>query len=379
MKRCFSVSIATVLGLVVPACGTESSGEPATPPTVEVGSEPSGDPTTPPTVEVGSAPLLLFDRFNDGAKETLLVPVTGGVARSLIEPRVTNVNVQHATWSPDGQFIAYEVLEASGDEPAAAIWIVGADGSDPQMIASCDESCRQYAYPTWSPDGSRLAAVRFAPYPSDGSCCTSAIVELIVERDEAGTWTVTGERVITSFVEADVTTSYDSYHEPEWSNDGSRLAYEVEQFGLEAPYPFLGTRVAVVDVATGDSAFITELEFQAGSPDWRPCDDLLVIATYPLAPFQTTTAPSNLFTIEADGSDLRQVTDASVDGSERLGRPSWSADGTMLYATLGRASDGETLDSVELVTVEPETGAMTESGIPGAGSHEQPTGTSCTD
>ena len=379
MKRCISVSIATVLGLVVPACGSESSGEQTPPLTVGVGGESFAEPTTPPTVEVGSAPLLLFDRFNDGAKETLLVPVTGGVERPLIEPRVTNANVQHASWSPDGQFIAYEVLEATGDEPAAAIWIVRADGSDPQLLASCDESCRQYAYPTWSPDGSRLAAVRYAPYPSDGSCCTSAIVELLVERNESGTWTVTGEQVITSFGETDATTSYDSYHEPEWSNDGSRLAYEVEQYGLEAPYPFLGTRVAVVDVATGVMGFITDPEFQAGSPDWRPCDDLLVIATYPLEPFQTSTAPSNLFTIEADGSDLTQVTDASVDGSDRVGRPSWSPDGRMLYATLGRASDGERLDSVELVTVEPETGAVTGSGIPGAGFHEQPTGTSCAD
>jgi hypothetical protein len=58
----------------------------------------------------------------------------------------------------------------------------------------------------------------------------------------------------------------------------------------------------------------------------------------------------------------------------RKARKGWSDDGAMLLTTIARASNGSTLDSVELAVVDPATGAVTPTGIPGAGPRPQPNG-----
>ena len=65
-------------------------------------------------------------------------------------------------WSPDGKRIAFVVIDTSPgdhtDDAKAGLWVVNADGSNPQRVA-------RYRFagtnPAWSPDGRRIAFKRF--------------------------------------------------------------------------------------------------------------------------------------------------------------------------------------------------------------------------
>ena len=265
--------------------------------------------------------------------------------------------------------MVFEVLETSGDIPAASIWIVGVDGHHPQQLVACSSApCAQYAYPAWSRDGSKLAMIRFGQY-ADGSCCTSELVVSDVARSKRSReWTATNEQVAAAFGDADVATTYDAFYGPTWSPDGRYLAYMVEQYDVEDPYPLLGTRIAVVSRSGGDARFITPLELNAGNPDWNPCADLIAFNTYPLSTFQESTAPGNVYTIRPDGRRLKQLTTQSVDGSLRFGAVHWSPDGRAFTLSVARASDGVRLDSIEMATLPAKGGTPSELGIPGAGS-----------
>jgi hypothetical protein len=58
-----------------------------------------------------------------------------------------------ATWSPDGQWIAYNSWPG-GLEAGSQIWLVTADGKSPRQLTDAPTQLRE---PSWSPDGSRIA------------------------------------------------------------------------------------------------------------------------------------------------------------------------------------------------------------------------------
>jgi Tol biopolymer transport system component len=77
------------------------------------------------------------------ADGTALAPLTAGAAAE-----------SSPAWSPDGQRVAWV---AEGE-----VWVAAADGSAPRALtrAANDPLRPTYAEPTWSPDSSRLAALR---------------------------------------------------------------------------------------------------------------------------------------------------------------------------------------------------------------------------
>jgi Tol biopolymer transport system component len=302
---------------------------------------------------------LFLSRVDGTEERPLLTSPVGDAAHNLF-----------ASWSPDGQWVVFAVLETTGDNPAASVWIVGVDGRHPQQVVACSSApCEQYAYPRWSRDGSELAMIRFGQY-ADGSCCTSDLVVFDIARSKrTGEWAATNEQVLASFGDADVVDTYDSYQNlPAWSPDGRQLAYTVEQYGVEDPYPLLGVRIAVVSRTGGDARFITPLELNAGNPDWHPCAGLIAFSTYPFGSFQESTAPSNIYTIRPDGRRLKQLTTQSVDGSLRFSVVQWTPDGRGFTLSVARASNGVRLDSIGVATLPAKGGTPTELGVPGVGS-----------
>jgi Tol biopolymer transport system component len=314
-------------------------------------------------------------------KTLFLARVDGSEERPLMAAPVGDAaNNLYSSWSPDGQWVVFGVLETTGDIPAASVWIVGADGRHPQQVVACSSApCAQYSYPRWSRDGSELAMIRFGRYAADGSCCTSALVVFDIARSKrTGEWRATNEQVLASFADADVVDTFDSFQNlPAWSPDGRQLAYTVEQFGVEDPFPLLGTRIAVVSRTGGDARFITPLDLNAGNPDWHPCAGLIAITTYPFGSFHETTAPSNVYTLLPDGRRVKQLTTQSVDGSLRFGDVHWTPDGRGFTLTVGRASNGTRLDSIELATLPAKGGTPTELGISGTGSLRPRAGSGC--
>jgi Tol biopolymer transport system component len=158
--------------------------------------------------------------------------------------RLTHDAVQRVfpTWSPRGDFIAYQRV----DEKGAGIAIIAPDGTGERTLMNDGVMVGyNFAWPVWSPDGTKLA---FQHYNTQRLMEEVGFVDL-------------NRR----YVPAPENTASEA---PQWSNDGTRLAY----FLVDT------TKLVVLDVATRSRTVLP-----AGLADcgvfWSPDDrELLGIA-----------------------------------------------------------------------------------------------------
>jgi Tol biopolymer transport system component len=166
---------------------------------------------------------------------------------------------EEAAWSPDGSRVAFQL--------AGKIWIVDSDGTGAHSLG-----VEGYA-PTWSPDGTRIA------YSANGSAID------VVNADGTGfTQLSSGNDV-----------------EPSWSPDGTKIAFSRYR-------PITGGFAA--DIWTMDADGENEqLLYENGETlvgvEWAPDGSKLVFQRAALV---------QIFTIDADGSDPKQLT---TDGFNR--------------------------------------------------------------
>ena len=116
----------------------------------------------------------------------------------------------HPDWSPDGSQIAFDAETGGGDE----IWVVNADGTDAAVIVprstDCAISCGEVALPAWSPDGSKIAFVRFK---LGASGLEAAVIEV---QDVAS-----GHRRVLFTAPSKTALNY-----PRWSSGGRSIVFE---------------------------------------------------------------------------------------------------------------------------------------------------------
>ena len=93
--------------------------------------------------------LVVSDNLN-GFHNRLVTMNYDGSARTPITP--DDFNNFKPAWSPDGSKIAFS--SRHGPETREDIWVVDADGTDPQQVTAI---FGQDTDPTWSPDGSKIA------------------------------------------------------------------------------------------------------------------------------------------------------------------------------------------------------------------------------
>jgi DNA-binding SARP family transcriptional activator/Tol biopolymer transport system component len=290
---------------------------------------------TTPAVADGEEWLAYARPDNTGVGNLFLARPDGSDEHTLLSQRVVaDAEIHHPDWSPDGDRVAFEALGTGPGTPAATVWVANADGSSPTKVAACEhDPCRQFSEPVWSPDGGSLAMIRFDLY-SDGSCCTSHLDVLDL---------ATGEhRVVFEVVESPDIQTYDTAYSPTWSPDGTELAFELEQYELEDPYPFIDSRIAIVSAAQAapqQPRFVTDPSLNAWHPDWHPTADRIVFSTQNPDRFPAN-ARSELYEVRGDGSGLRQLTDSQQDGFDRYITPTWAPSGTEIVLSIGRAGSG---------------------------------------
>ena len=260
---------------------------------------------------------------------------TGGNTIYLVRPDGTDLHellpdakdeVFHPDWSPDGAQIAVDVRTDGGGE----IWVVNADGTNAAAIVrrstDCAISCGDVALPAWSPDGSKLAFVRFQFGPSG---LEGAVMEV---QDIAS-----GDRRVLYTAPSKTALNY-----PRWSSDGRTIVFEMTR------YPdtqvnlgtATGSAIAVIDVSREGAkpVVLTDWSMYATYPDWRPGSDEILFSTYDLNEFSATDEPSNLYTIKSDGSGQTALTSFGR-AEQRATQPTWTWDETrIIFALVGQSA-----------------------------------------
>jgi len=201
----------------------------------------------------------------------------------------------HPAYSPDGTRIAFVRFPGAR---RGHIWTMAADGTDRTEVTTgpyFDSS------PSWSPDGARIVFSRGRNgFPAD-------------------IFTVAATTPLSEPVA--VTSTSGNEFDTEWSPDGTRIA-----FGVDICEPPMCTlHIGVVDVDGGDYRLLTPGDAADVDPNWSPDSSTLIFASDRLSDF---VQDFDLYTIPAIGGTPTRVTRARGAAGNR--EPIWSPDGSRI-------------------------------------------------
>ena len=277
---------------------------------------------TPP----GANGRIAFTRYVDATREegSIYTILPNGTRERRVTRPPAGVADAHPDWSPDGTRIVFQ--RQFQDKPYET-WSVKPDGTD---LRQTDPGCPQdfpngpvceENEPAWSPDGRRLA---FSwAYPKEKQLRGEMWIEVlgitVMDGDGANVRQLTQLKRPTSSED----------HAPVWSPDGKRIAFQRTNSSAR---PFDGQAIFVVDVNGGGVRRLTPWGFHAGDhADWSP-DGKRILFRAPTHGF----AGSNLWTVRADGSGLKQLT--RFPSRTEVLSASYSPDGRwVVFSKTGRA------------------------------------------
>jgi Tol biopolymer transport system component len=173
-------------------------------------------------------------------------------------------------WSPTGEWIAYY----SGGAGRFGLYLIRPDGSDSHRILAGDAE-----YPTWSPDGRRLAFMSLG-FPAGSSSDDYDIY--VVDADGRNV-----QRLTTASGE-------DGW--PAWSRDGTRIAFTRRTSQEQED------KIHVMTADGADDRLISDTNdgMSYGYPSWSPNDLYLAYSAYPQAASSSQTG--GMFVIRPDGT-----------------------------------------------------------------------------
>lgn len=339
-----TVIVMSAVALVTAGCAGSADGT-STPTSSE--SEPSSD-----AASTLPEPRTLFEWYPADAdrKSIVVSDATASVPAVAIVPDSTANNV-HANWSPDGSELTWEVL---ADNDTSTVWTAEADGSGPTLEVECPgDPCVEMSWPSFSPDGAHLLVTRY-DIADTGDWGPSHLVSV----DRA-----TGvQQILASTIDGAT-----AFYSASWSPDGSHVAAQLESYPDATESEIAGSVIVIVDTDLATAkllAPITDPALFAGYPRWHPTDAKILFASWDLNAFQDD-KPSQLYTVNPDGTDTTQITQVDPASGTRPGEASWTPDGTAIIAALGIVTDEEVTD-VKVSFIDPETGSITQSEQSGA-------------
>lgn len=232
---------------------------------------------------------LLFAAGGSGENIELYILTYGNSSPAqLVLPGL--VDKVEPRWSPDGARIVFTHEDPSLTDHyvVSEIWMVGADGSDPERVPADVEGLP--TSPAWSPDGSQLALMSTALVSDEfGDCCFPGPSSIyIVDADGSNprllvppadsvahpalspdgskiVYSSFGDLYLTSTQGGSaipLTTGPGVDDHPAWSPDGSRIAFSSDRDG--------NSEIYVVDITGGKLTRLTNDPAIDTEPAWRP-------------------------------------------------------------------------------------------------------------
>lgn len=247
------------------------------------------------TLTVYTWDLMFFSLGGGTFAETLVLPPNSGGFPERIFP--VGRNAADAVPSPDGMRIAYAVRDAEG---YTDLWIANRDGSAARLLARTEGNDE---WPTWSPDGTRIA------FESD----VTGLGDIwVVNTDGSGLQRLTMDPLPAVVQDAD----------PAWSPDGSRIAFSSNREGYYAIWTMRpdGTDLRRISPQDGYS----DLE-----PAWSPTGARIALLRV---------GADNEWDIWVMNNDGSGAVRHAQPGRQRA--PSWRADGNLLtYSSQSRSGE----------------------------------------
>jgi uncharacterized protein (TIGR03437 family) len=238
-------------------------------------------------------------------------------------------------WSPDGAKIAFARTTAT---TKSQIYVMNADGGNPTRITNTSASERQ---PSWSPDGTKIAFVsdrdgndEIYVMNADGSNQTRLTNNTGLDFDEA--WSPDGTKIVFTssrdFTNANrsleiylmngdgsnqirLTTNSAIDAQPSWSADGTRIAFTSQRDGLPLVY--------VMNADGSNQTNITQsTTLDSSDPEWSPDGTTIAFTSYDRV---GQTNSDEIFFMNADGANIRRITNTTLDEHELAWQPLASA------------------------------------------------------
>jgi TolB protein len=239
----------------------------------------------------------------------------------------------HPDWSSDGHTLVF-AGELGGDRTQ----IVRFDPlGDPtrahaRQLTACAGSCLLDIDPALSPDDTKIAYLRI-----DGPLVTIGQVELpATQKLQIATVTAGGLTQVKTIFQTTTTTELNA---PRWSPDGSHLVFWTDHVNPDTGQVD-ATAVYTIQADGTRLVQVTPQPMLAGDCDWSPDGTRLVFATHPLAAFNFDPVVSNLYTVRPDGTGLRQLTHSTTP-NDRATQAHFTPGGRIIYTRVTLA--GRTL------------------------------------
>jgi Tol biopolymer transport system component len=196
-----------------------------------------------------------------------------------------------ASWSPDGR----RILFSSSTRDGVQVFVKRLGGGVRQLT----RGKATYSYPSWSPDGRRIAAVR-GREGRDG-----------FNYDSVVTMRADGSRQRVVYAGNRLSSSYTA-----WSPDGRSIAFVHTDIGAAGADP----NIYVVPAGGGAARLVTDVGSQ-DHPDWSPDGSLLAYTS------GFDLGPDDVRVVRPDRTGDAPVTD---DPSVSDGWPAWAPSGRRL-------------------------------------------------
>ena len=287
---------------------------------------------TAPMVDADPPAQIAFSSDRDGNFEIYVMDTDGKNQRRLITNRDDDWD---PSWSPDGTRIAFtssaKVLNVVQAHPLSVvgglpqIYVMDADGGNKQRLTDSDFA---EWYPSWSPDGTRIA------FTSSGAMDTAGWYIYVVDADgknlrrlgqESGwypSWSPDSKRI--AFVSsrnafgnqiyvmaADgsnqqrLTDGLDGNRHPSWSPDGARIAFVSHRDGNPEIY--------MMNADGGNKRRVTRNPAHDLHPSWSPDGKRIVFVSHRDGNFE-------IYVMNADGArQIRRLTKNFNDDTD----PTW--------------------------------------------------------